>query len=102
MVADENKPPLALRTDGPATASVEDLLLPVASFLGLPGREEAPLPEGVCAIAGTVQTACARRGVHSLADPKWDAATTLICDIGTRGWHLADLDHGKQSARVTH
>ncbi len=74
--------------DLPSVSAAEggDLPPPVSSFkfLGLASTT----------ITRTVQTACVRCGIHSLADPRWDATTTLICDIGSRAWDAADLDHG--------
>ena len=87
------------RDDGlPLVSAAEggDLPPPVSSFLGLASEEGlgALLPHATTTIARTVQTACVRCGIHSLADPRWDATTTLICDMGSRAWDAADLDHG--------
>jgi hypothetical protein len=88
LVADDHDLPLV------SVAAGGDLPPPVASFLGFAGEDGGHLPEAATTIARAVQTACVRCGIHSLADPRWGAATTLITDIGSQAWDPADLDHG--------
>ena len=78
-----------------AAGDAHDLpLVSVALFLGFAGEDGGRLSKAATTIARAVQAACVRCGIHSLADPRWGAATTLITDIGSQAWDLADLDHG--------